>query len=237
MASNLQAKEYVHSSRDPAMKKAPEKIIYESPDEVPAEWLTAAAVRNFLGVSERQVQRYHTDRRLMTYAYLRQSGTKPATLYRVEEVMLIKRDLDIKRESAAHNALLARAANRNGHAEGEAFKVKPKHLQELMGALTEWLHNFKAPPPPEGQQPEKPHQVELRDKVLLSMKEAQELGYTRAQLLDLVREGILRNFGNRNYRLSQSELRKYAAARGDLPKMRAELSEYEYDGGPVRRIS
>src|SRR6186713_2069095 len=118
MASNLQQKENVHSSRDPA-------------------------VRNFLGVSERQVQRYHTSRQLMTYAYLRQSGTKPATLYRVEEVMIIKRDLDRKREAAAHNALLARAANRNGHAEGEALKVKPKHLQELIGALTEWLHNFK----------------------------------------------------------------------------------------------
>lgn len=152
-----------------------------------------------LQVSERQVQRFQTERRLLNLGYVLRAGKKPRTVYRVDEVMAIKRDLDAKREETAKADLVlhrAQLERRKLVQQRGGGKLAGMDLKALVKTFLE--HAMERPSSP----------VPLRDKLLLTVDECRLFGFPRDFIYHHVHAGNLRNFGNeKRIRISPYDLK------------------------------
>jgi len=197
-------------------------------------WLTIGEVMQLLGVSERQVQRFQTEERLSARAYLERPDKRPMTLYRADQVMDIRKDLERRREARDKAARVVKAANDQIRTRAVARRVDGAAVKavEGTGARSQGVRLLL-----EALAAGQGFQIGLRDKLLLTIEEARQFGFPVDFLRGAIREKRLRNFGGTNrYLIARAELDALVATgMWAEDRVRGGLSAEEKDG--MRRVS
>ena len=197
-------------------------------------WLTTGEVMQILGISERQVQRLQTEQRLSARAYLERPDKRPMTLYRADQVMDIRKDLERRREARDKAARAVKAAHDQVRTRAVARRVDGATVKavEGTGARSQGVRLLL-----EALAAGQGFQIGIRDKLLLTVEEARQFGFSADFLRGAIREKRLRNFGGTNrYLISRAEL-DALVTKGIWAedRVRGGLSAEEKDG--MRRVS
>lgn len=197
-------------------------------DHQPKGWLKLSEVMQVLQVSQRQVQRFQTERRFRNLAALAQSGARPLTLYDIREVQALAKELEEKRKQREQNALVLQASGdmerrRSAPPGQERGRQGIGKLAAFEAVITKLVEAWQ------GQQ----RHATRSGKYLLTVEECKDLGFLESSVRKLVREGKLKNFGSSNlYLVSRFDLMALVGGgRGsgsfESMKLRGRLSDKE----------